>query len=158
MISGLFLVPESSSEEYFHISERQKRGKSCPKPQKKNYTCLIIHAAAAELHASQGQTATHLWILFFIPSVLLFLSPLLFYSHVASCWFPLTLNRWWTDSAVPPTLFWPEAKCFWGCPDFHLFIVIMNTTETHWWKCRLIVLEPKGSSFLKFGQVSNRCF
>lgn len=51
---------------------------------KKNYTCLIIHAAAAELHASQGQTATQVWILFFIPSILLFLSPLLFYSHVAS--------------------------------------------------------------------------
>lgn len=81
----------------------------------KNYTCLIIHAAAAELHASQGQTATQVWIVFFIPSILLFLSPLLFtltLLHAGSPW------HWIVDEQIQlcPYIVMTRGKAFLRLP------------------------------------------
>lgn len=134
-----FQVPESTSEKYFHFSERQKCSKSCPEPQK-NYMCWIIHAAAAEPNASQGQTATQIvdFILYSRHPLVCLTSP--FFAHVASRCFPLTLNRYFTVNtfSCASTLWRPEAKGFWNCPGFHLFVVIMNRADMCWWNFTLM--------------------
>lgn len=81
---------------------------------KKNYMCWIIHAAAAEPNASQGQTATQIvdFILYSLHPLVCLTSP--FFAHGASRCFSLTLNRYFSVNtfSCASTSWRPEAKGF----------------------------------------------
>lgn len=98
-----------------------------------DYSCCRCRAAC--LAGSNSYTSVD-FILYSLHPLVPLTSPFLLWRSITLV--PPDTESLMNRFSCAPTSLWPEAKCFWGCPDFHLFIVIMNTTEIHWWKFRLM--------------------